>query len=57
MEESIEVEERKKGIQRMIILKRFLTVIRKRKMKMIVSMKVLLKILKLTVKRMLKKEK
>lgn len=56
MEESTEEEERRKGIQRMIILKRSLRVIRKRKMRMIINMKVLLKILKLTVKRMLKKE-
>jgi hypothetical protein len=56
MEESTEEEERRKGIQRMTILKRSLRVIIKRKMRMIISMKVLLKILKLTVKRMQKKE-
>lgn len=55
MEESIEEQERRKGIQKMTTLKRFLRVARKRKMRMMVNMKVLQKILKLTVKRMQKK--
>jgi hypothetical protein len=56
MAESTEGEERRKDILKMITLNRSLRVIRKRKMMLIIRMKALRKILKLTVKRMLKKE-
>jgi hypothetical protein len=56
MVENTEEEGRRKDIQRKNILKRSSRVIRKRKMRKIVSMKALLKILRLKVKKMLKKE-
>jgi hypothetical protein len=56
MVENIEEEGRRKDIQRKNILKKFLRVTRNRKMRRIVIMKALLKILRLTVKKMLKKE-